>query len=340
MCIWLSQLGSRVTGYALAPPTSPNLFDAARVSELLDDDCRADIRDLDHLSKVIGEVQPHFVFHLAAQSLVLRGYEMPRETFETNIVGTVNVLEGIRLNAKPCVTVVVTTDKCYVNQNVARGYREEDALGGVDPYSASKAAAEMVAGAYARSFFASGSRNNPGIAMATARAGNVIGGGDWAENRLVADIAKALAKNERVHIRNPGAVRPFQHVLEPLSGYLVLAARMADDPADSLRSPWNFGPRTGEELTVRELVRRFCDAWGGGQWEERPDPNAPHEAETLRLSIDKALTLLSWAPKWSTDEAISRTAQWYRASTEPAFAARDACRQDIDDYMRDEVAAI
>ncbi len=249
-------------------------------------------------------------------------------------MGTVNLLEAIRRAGRPCIIVVVTTDKCYVNREVVWGYREEDPLGGADPYSASKAATEIAAAAYARSFFEGGSVGQAGIRMATARAGNVIGGGDWAANRLVPDIVKAIASGKRVQIRNPTAIRPWQHVLEPLAGYLALASAMSGEWEHGPGSSWNFGPRSGDELPVRTLVNRLCAVWGRGSYDEVPDARAPHEAGILRLSIDKALSGLPWAPKWTADEAIARTAGWYRGCYEvPGFSAYDACMQDIDAYF-------
>lgn len=333
LSLWLARMGARVTGYALAPPSSPSLYEAAGVRELLASEYLEDIRDRTTMVRAVRESEPDFVFHLAAQPLVLAGYETPLETFETNVMGTVNLLEAVRVARRPCVVVVVTTDKCYLNREVVWGYREEDALGGVDPYSASKAGTEIAANSYARSYFRGGSASEPGIRLATARAGNVVGGGDWAENRLVPDIARAIAKGERIRVRNPGAVRPWQHVLEPLAGYLVLASEMATAWKPSLSGAWNFGPRPGEELPVRAMVRKLCSAWGRGEWEERPDAGAPHEAGILRLSIDKALTSLPWRPVWSTEETITKTADWYKGYYEtPAFPAREACIRDIESH--------
>ena len=338
LALWLHRLGARVTGYSLPPPTEPSNFAVSGVRELLAGHREADVRDAAALREAVAEAEPDVVLHLAAQSLVREGYARPRETFEVNALGTVNLLEAVRLLAKPCVVIVVTSDKCYENQEHVWGYREIDPLGGHDPYSASKGMAEIVTASYRRSYFPAERLAQHGVKLASARAGNVIGGGDWAKDRIVTDIVRHLAAGQPVPVRSPRAVRPWQHVLEPLSGYLTLAARMlqADDPAWC--TAWNFGPMPGQEIAVSQLVELFVQAWGGGAWQDVSDPRQPHEAGVLRLCIDKALEQLAWRPRWSVAEAVARTAQWYRrfhASSLPAAAA--ACREDIEAYEKGTV---
>jgi CDP-glucose 4,6-dehydratase len=309
---WLHRLGAQVSGYALPPAGSPNPFDAIGVAPLLAMDHRADVRSADRLGEALDQADPDVIFHLAAWALVRESYVQPREVFEVNVLGTINLLEAVRQRGRPCVVVVVTSDKCYENREYTWGYRECDPLGGADPYSASKAAAEMVTHSYRQSFFAPQQLTRHGVKLASVRAGNVIGGGDWARDRIVPDIVRCLAADRPVAVRNPQAIRPWQHVVEPLSGYLRLGAAMltGDDPR--LCSAWNFGPATGTENTVAELVEHFCRAWGKAAWQNAFDPSAPSEAHTLRLSIDKARSILRWHPRWSLKRAVERTARWYR----------------------------
>lgn len=324
LALWLSSLGASVTGYALEPPTEPSLFEAAGVALA----CRSihgDVRDLPRLLAVMRETRPSVVFHLAAQSLVRRSYEQPFETIETNVTGTAGVLEAIRREGLPCAVIVVTSDKCYENREWARGYREDDALGGYDVYSMSKSAAELVAASYRRSFFPPERLREHGVAISTARAGNVIGGGDWAVDRIVPDAVKALVQGRPVPVRRPGAIRPWQHVLEPLGGYLLLGARLlgfeTDDPA-RFCGPWNFGPRAGSDRPVSGLVEALIRAWGGGSWTDVSDPGAPHEASHLALSTEKARQLLGWQARWDIETAVDATVEWYRAF----FAGESAAR--------------
>ena len=305
-------MGARVTGYALAPPTSPSNFEACGVGGLLAADHRADLRDRASLQAALQAAVPEVVFHLAAQPLVRQSYADPRETFDINVMGTVNVLEALAALGRPCVVLLITSDKCYENREQTWGYRECDALGGRDPYSASKGAAEIVAAAYRRSFFPPDQLPRHGVKLASVRAGNVIGGGDWAKDRILTDVVRHLRAGQPVPVRSPRAVRPWQHVLEPLSGYLTLAARMleSDDPA--LCGAWNFGPTPGEEIPVSQLVELFVQAWGSGAWQDVSDLDQPHEAGVLRLCIDKALHRLAWRPRWSVAEAVRRTAEWFR----------------------------
>ncbi len=333
LSVWLSELGARVFGYALPPPTSPSNFAASRVRETLAGHHEGDIRDAGAVRAALDEARPDVVLHLAAQALVRPSYAAPRETFDVNVIGTACLLDAVRELGRPCAVVVVTSDKCYENREQVWGYREGDPVGGFDPYSASKGAVELLAAAYRRSFFHPDRVGQHHVKLATARAGNVIGGGDWGQDRIVTDIVRWLGRGESVPVRNPGAVRPWQHVLEPLSGYLRLAAAMlgSDDP--KWCGAWNFGPRPDDETTVRALVERFCAVWGNGRWHDASRPDQPHEAGVLRLSIDKAVAELGWRPRWSLDEAVGHTAAWYRDFyREPTRSTFDACRQDIRDY--------
>ncbi len=306
LCEWLLGLGAHITGLGLPPETNPALFTQLSLADRLDS-VFGDIRNLDGVRRVVSEAQPDFVFHLAAQPLVRRSYREPLVTWQTNVQGTLHVLEALRAIEKPCVAVLVSTDKCYENREWLYGYRENDALGGRDPYSASKAAAEMAVSAWRQSYF----RDHP-VRIATARAGNVIGGGDWAEDRIVPDCARAWIAGRPLRIRNPHATRPWQHVLEPLSGYLWLAASLArqTQPGSPLESAFNFGPGTGCNRSVRDLVeegRAFVD----GEWIDASDPNAPHEAALLQLAIDKAAALLGWRPIWAFTDSVRETLRWY-----------------------------
>ncbi len=325
---WLLALGARVTGYSLPPPTTPALFEQLNLAGRIDH-VVADVRDLPALQAMLQRTRPEFVFHLAAQSLVRRSYAQPLETYATNVLGTANLLEAVRLAGQPCTVIVVTTDKCYENHEGTRPYTEQDPLGGRDPYSSSKAAAELVTHAYQASFFSSPA---PAIKLASVRAGNVIGGGDWADDRIVPDCMRALAENRPVVVRHPLAARPWQHVLEPLGGYLQLAAALTVAPAGSpLASAFNFGPEASAHRTVADLVREILRHWPGA-WEVRPEPDAPHEAQLLHLSAEKARRLLGWKPAWGFEESITRTVQWYRLAASGPAAAAQITRQQIEDY--------
>ena len=334
LAIWLHELGAKVTGYALEPPTVPSNFVASGVEPLLERHLVADIRNRQALAEAFSLCEPEVVFHLAAQALVREGYRQPFETFEINTLGTANVLEVVRERARPCVVVVITSDKCYENREQVWGYRECDPMGGHDPYSASKGAAELVTAAYRRSYFDPGQVARHGVKVASARAGNVIGGGDWAADRIVPDLVRALSAGRPVPIRHPGAVRPWQHVLEPTSGYLTLAARMvaSDDP--DLCTAWNFGPLPEQAVTVAGLTEMFIEAWGDGAWVDARRDGEPHETRTLHLSIDKAVRELQWHPRWSATVAARRTADWYRRQAASNGALmRDACLADIAAYL-------
>ena len=321
---WLLSLGAEVTGFSLPAPTSPALFAQLDLPHRLTH-IEGDIRDLTALSAAVKATRPQFVFHLAAQPLVLLSYQQPVETYATNIMGTVHLLEAIRQADISCAVVCVTTDKCYENREWVHSYREEDPVGGYDPYSSSKGATELMIHAYRRSFF---SAPDAKVHVASARAGNVIGGGDWALDRIVPDCIRSLARQEAIGVRNKTATRPWQHVLEPLSGYLWLAARLEQTAAKSdrqhavLRSAFNFGPALTSNRTVAELVQEILLHWPG-RWDDRSDPAAVHEAKLLNLSTDKAFHHLRWRSVWDFSQTIAQTVTWYNQHRE-ASGAPDA----------------
>lgn len=332
LCEWLIALGADVTGFALPPATNPALFDqlglSVRMHHII-----GDVRDLQALRRVVEELRPEFVFHLAAQPLVRLSYEQPVETYATNVMGTVNVLEAIRLSRCACAVVVVTTDKCYENKEWLHSYREEDPLGGYDPYSSSKGAAELVTASYRRSYF---SGSDSVVRLATARAGNVIGGGDWAVDRIVPDCVRALHRNEPIPVRNKVATRPWQHVLEPLSGYLWLGACLSNSQlspfSSQLTSAFNFGPALDSNRTVAELVQEILKHWPG-RWEDRSDPKAVHEAKLLNLATDKAHHLLQWRATWDFATAIAQTTRWYQESYTQSTDIAEFTRRQIAAYL-------
>ena len=312
LALWLHRLGATVHGYALDPPTEPSLFEAASVGAALTSDTRADLADLARLKSVLNEAQPEIVFHLAAQPLVRASYRDPLGTLASNVMGTAHVLEAARTTGSLRALVLITTDKVYENREWTYPYREVDPLGGHDPYSASKAAAEIVAASYRASFF-TGETGHP-ARLATARAGNVIGGGDWASDRLTPDCLNAFAKNESVRVRFPHAVRPWQHVLEPLAGYLQLAAQLFGADGDKFAKAWNFGPDAGGYATVGEIAETTARLWGeGAQVERAPSTENPHEAGLLRLDSTLARTELGWKPRWSLEQALAQTIAWHQA---------------------------
>jgi CDP-glucose 4,6-dehydratase len=314
LAIWLSSMGAKVTGYSLAPNTMPNFFEVAKVEAILQQSHIADIRNLGALQKAILDAKPEIVIHMAAQPLVRYSYENPVETYATNVMGTVHVLESIRQLDSVRATVIVTTDKCYENRERAAGYHEDEAMGGFDPYSSSKGCAELITAAYRQSFFSSTSVINK---VASARAGNVIGGGDWSEDRLIPDAIKAFENNLPLLIRNPLATRPWQHVLEPLSGYLVLAQALYQDKGEySFDSAWNFGPPDIDARSVQEVMNLFIQDWGAHVNWQQDERAQPHEAHSLRLDCTKAYRYLNWAPKWSLEYAIQTIVQWHRAYQE------------------------
>lgn len=326
LTLWLRELGAKVSGVALNPPTTPSLFEAARCGADIQD-IRQDIRDAEAVAKIVAAEQPDVVMHLAAQPLVRASYTQSRETFEINVMGTVNVMEAARDTKSVRAFVHVGTDKVYENIEQARGYRETDSLGGHDPYSASKAAAEIAFQSYQRSFF----NVNGRPLAASGRAGNVIGGGDWAKDRIVPDAMRALAEGRAIPVRNPASTRPWQHVLEALSGYLTLAAELLNGNQRALGS-WNFGPPDDNVKRVDDLVAELVSAWGSGSWEHTPEPGAVHEAKLLTLSCEKAERELGWTPRWDFRETVHRVANWYKAVQAGGDAAA-LCRRDIQDYM-------
>lgn len=322
----LKELGADVMGFALPPATTPSHFDLLRLQNKMNHVVN-DIRDAAALHTAMQNFQPEYVFHLAAQALVKKSYEDPVVTFETNVMGSVNVLEAVRHCNSVRSLVYITSDKCYENVEWVWGYRENDRLGGYDPYSASKAAAEMVFSAYARSYFAS----RPNLGVATTRAGNVIGGGDWALDRIIPDCIRAIEINDPIRLRNPQATRPWQHVLEPISGYLLLAERLYWQPEEFIGS-WNFGPATNEARTVQEVASSIIQHFGRGCI-EIVDLNQPHhEARLLQLNCDKAHQLLGWKPRWCVDKALAATALWYKTIMEGGNA-ESITRAQLQDYF-------
>lgn len=328
MTVWLRLLGSEVCGFSLPPETVPNLFSAARVEDGILS-VIGDVRNLNAVMTVFSQFKPEIVIHNAAQALVRRSYRDPVETYATNVMGTVHVLEAVRQTSSVRATVVVTSDKCYENRECSRGYREDDAMGGFDPYSSSKGAAELVVGAYRRSFF----RQNDGSVIASARAGNVIGGGDWSADRLIPDIAKGINSGRPILIRRPDSVRPWQHVLEPVRGYLLLAQRLWEHRQEYAEA-WNFGPRDRDAVGVGELAERIVTAWGRGDLKIQPNPEAPHEAQWLRLDCSKASKKLGWTSGLDLQDAIEWTVKWYREFYENPGSARELTETQIRRYMR------
>jgi CDP-glucose 4,6-dehydratase len=310
LALWLSQMGANVTGYSHEPPTNPNHFHllGLNINSVI-----GDLRDVDTLKKVFKEQQPEIVFHLAAQAIVRLSYKDPVETFSSNVLGTVNVLDAARSCNSVRAIVIVTSDKCYENKEWPWGYRENDALGGYDPYSASKGCAEIVTACWRNSFF---NLNDYGkthsTLLASARAGNVIGGGDWAADRLIPDMMRAVSQNEKVKIRNPKATRPWQHVLEPLSGYLLAGQKLLEGRKE-YACAWNFGPSEEENVSVGEIVQQVKKVWPKIDYEIHQTTDQPHEANMLRLDCSKARTRLRWLPVWTGRDTVEKTAQWYRA---------------------------
>ncbi len=333
LSVWLLALGAKVIGYAKDPRTKDDNFVVSGLSEKLID-IRGDIRDLQKLKKVFDAQSPEIVFHMAAQPLVRHSYLNPAETFETNVMGTLNVLECIRSSPSVKVGVLITSDKCYENKEQLWGYRESDPVGGFDPYSASKGCAELLISSYRNSFFNPNDFERHKKAIASVRAGNVIGGGDYSPDRIIPDCIKALSEERPVEVRNPDAVRPWQHVLEPLYGYLLLASLMQSDAA-RFGTAFNFGPDFASISPVREVVKMVIDAWGGGEWLLSENKNAPHEAGFLSLDCTKAKTLLRWMPRLSLREAVESTVFWYRSDGDKY----SLCRKQIDDYCQKLIPA-
>lgn len=332
LCLWLERLGARVTGYALAPPTSPNNFDVCSIEGLLDRNYEADIRDADTLHAAMREAEPDVVLHLAAQSVVRESYQIPRETFDVNVMGTASVLDGVRKLDRPCAVVCITSDKCYENREQVWGYRETDAFGDHDPYGGSKGAAEILIRSYRHSFFHPEFLSTHGVKLASARAGNVIGGGDWTKDALIVDIVRSICEGRPVALRSPGAYRPWQHAVQALSGYLTLAARLLESNDPQLCSGWNIGPLPGNELSVSEVADEFFRVWGDGSWVDVSDHDKPHEAHLLHLAIDKAMQKLPWRPQWTVQTAIGQTARWCRQFVEQSGSMRELSLRQIAEY--------
>jgi CDP-glucose 4,6-dehydratase len=330
LSIWLTQLGASVHGFALEPDTEPALFKQLELAGLVDHQI-ADIRDPVAIARCVTRTRPDVVFHIAAQPLVLRSYREPVLTWQTNVIGTINLLEALRGASHRCAVVVATTDKVYENREWNLPYTETDRLGGYDPYSASKAAAELAIECWRRSFLGDELvQSKSAVVVASARAGNAIGGGDWAENRIVPDIARSLSAGKPVDVRNPAAVRPWQHVLEPLSGYLRLAQRLYEEPQPTFQSAFNFGPEISDFRTVRELVEAVLQVWSG-TWRDVSSANAPHEAGYLKLNIEKARTDLGWRPRWDFGTTIKNTVEWYRDFFS-GKSVRDVTLRQIEAY--------
>jgi len=332
LTIWLHRLGAKVTGYSLPASTIPSLYELGKIGDSIDQSIIGDITNYDDLSNAMQQAKPEIVFHMAAQPLVRKSYDDPITTYQTNVMGTVHLLEAARLCETVRAIVNVTTDKCYENQEWYWGYRENDRLGGYDPYSNSKACAELVTSAYRQSFLSHAS-----IHVATVRAGNVIGGGDWSEDRLIPDIMRSLMSKQAIIIRNPEGVRPWQHVLEPLSGYLMIAKRLYED-GESFAQGWNFGPRTEDIQTVQNIVEQLLSKWPGehpGYEVERQE--AKHEAKLLMLDCSKAISELGWQPKWNLNLALDATLEWFQAYHR-GDNLLELCQQQITQYERAAVS--
>jgi len=329
LCLWLHALGAEIFGYALDPPTEPNLFELARVGELVDSSV-ADVRDLDRLKAEICKAAPEVVIHMAAQPLVRDSYKIPVETYAVNVMGTVHLLEAVRCCQSVRAVVNVTTDKVYENREWVWGYRENEPFGGYDPYSNSKACSELVTAAYRSSYFNPRDYGKHGVALASARAGNVIGGGDWATDRLIPDVIRAILAGEPVRIRNPHAIRPWQHVLEPLSGYLLLAQRLYEEGA-RYGEGWNFGPEEKDARPVEWLVSRICTLWGDDASYGIDKGDHPHEAHYLKLDCSKAGAELGWRPRWSLDAALESIVSWTKTYRDGGDLRR-ACLAQIEAY--------
>lgn len=332
LCLWLSALGAKVTGYALKPPTRrPSLFELCEVKSVVYS-IFGDVRDFPKLKRGLSAAKPEIVIHMAAQPLVRESYKNPLETYQTNVMGTVHLLEAVRACRSVHAMLNVTTDKCYENRNTKRPFQENDAMGGFDPYSSSKACSELVTSAYRDSFFNPQSFQKHRVAIATARAGNVIGGGDWAADRLIPDCVRALLKNKKVLVRNPKAVRPWQHVLESLSGYLLLCEKLCQK-GPSFSGAWNFGSDHRHSKNVEWLVRTFCEEWGRDAGYQTDCRKHPHEAPELRLNSSKAKRQLGWRPRWDAATAVQKTVEWTRAYQQ-GQPPRELCLRQIREYSR------
>lgn len=333
LSIWLHELGAEVVGVAHAPFTERDNYVLSGIGKKIKADLRADIRDCERLKEIFREYQPEIVFHLAAQPLVRLSYDIPVETYETNVMGTIHVLEAIRATESVKVGVMITTDKCYENKEQIWGYRENEPMGGYDPYSSSKGAAEIAINSWRRSFFNPkdyGTKHH--VSISSVRAGNVIGGGDWALDRIIPDCIKALEANLPIEIRSPRAIRPWQHVLEPLSGYMLLAQKMWDEPTNYSEG-WNFGPRTESITPVWDVAMEVVKEYGSGELKDLSDPNALHEAKLLMLDISKAKFQLGWEPRMNIHQCIALTIDWYKRYQD--MDVYELCVEQIRKYIRD-----
>lgn len=325
LAIWLHSMGARVAGYALDPATGRDNFVLSGIGGLIERDVRGDIRDGAALGRLFDEFQPEIVFHLAAQPLVRLSYDIPVETWDVNVMGTIAVMEQVRQCSATRAAVMITTDKCYENREQLWGYRENEAMGGHDPYASSKGAAELAISAWRRSFFSDFKKG-----LASARAGNVVGGGDWAADRIIPDCVRALEKGEVIEIRSPRSIRPWQHVLEPLNGYMLLAKKLWSDP-EKYSEGWNFGPTAESIVTVWEIGQLTTKHYGAGTLKDASDPNALHEAKLLALDIAKARWQLDWTPRWDIEQTIAHTIRWYkRYRTEDVHKL---CLEQIAEYQ-------
>ncbi|UCE12532.1 MAG: CDP-glucose 4,6-dehydratase [Candidatus Heimdallarchaeota archaeon] len=330
LSIWLKALGGQVIGYSLEPNTQPSVFEVTQLENKITH-IIGDIRDENHLNDVFQQYNPEFVFHLAAQSLVRESYKDPKLTYESNVIGLVYLFEVIRKTNSVRVVINVSSDKCYENKEWVWGYRENDPMGGYDPYSSSKGCSELITSAYRRSFF--NDNEDSCVVLASARAGNVIGGGDWAEDRIIPDCIRSLTTKKPILIRNPNAIRPWQHVLEPLSGYLWLGALLHNNGKD-YASGWNFGPRENQSLPVKEIVERMIQIWGEGSWTTPQDVHAqPHEANYLKLDCSKAYRLLKWQAIYDIHETIVNTINWYKSYYYDSVDMFDLCLKQITNYV-------
>lgn len=329
LCCWLSALGAKVTGYSLDPPSTPNHFSLLHMDM---DSIRGDVRSFDSLAALFGSAKPEIVFHLAAQPLVRRSYQEPLATLETNVLGTANILEATRLSRDVRAVVIITSDKCYANQEWVWGYREIDPMGGHDPYSASKGCAELVTSSWRNSYFPVdlyGVRHQ--TLVASARAGNVMGGGDWGEDRLIPDLVRAAVSGKPAYIRHPEAVRPWQHVLDPLSGYLLLGQKLLEGKKEFSQA-WNFGPADEDAISVGQVVRRVKQYWDTFDYVIQPEPSQPHEAYLLRLDSSKARAFLGWEPVWDTDTNFEKTISWYKSFYEQKLVLTS---KNLIDYIQE-----
>lgn len=332
LCIWLHSLGAEIIGYSLDPPTNLNMYKQCNINKIVNTSTIADVTNYSLLNKNMIEANPDVIIHMAAQALVREGYENPYETYSTNVMGTVNVLESVRNCNNVKAVLIITSDKCYENNEWLWGYRENDPLGGHDPYSSSKACAEIVTSAYRNSFFHPDEYSKHGVAIATARAGNVIGGGDWAKDRLIPDCIRALLKDEEIIVRNPHAIRPWQYVLEPLAGYLLLTQKLFEYGVE-YGGAWNFGPNDEDAKTVEWIVKKICNKWSLDASFKIDKGKQPHEANYLKLDCSKTKAKLDWHPRWNIEESINKIIDWslnYKQNKNLI----EICLRQIDEFER------